>query len=269
MALYEAMSKAQLKPGYGRSLEKIRSDRSGGHEPSVEVEGTTVTEESPAVVETEAAAAVAEETGTEERIESPQVSVRWQRRPRVVQINGGRIELSVPYQLGIAILLGLIVVVLVAYRAGQGSMAVKEVKTNNPPRETVGNRANPPVTPNRAVRQEDAPVAKAPQDTANIVTATSMGSNIIVLVQHGSQRDLVPVQAHFASYGIATEIVNWGGRYYLITQDKYNSFAPGGDGYIAKQKIAQAGAEYKGKAPEGYETFAPHYFSDAYGKKIE
>jgi len=268
MALYEAMSKAQLKPGYGRTLEKIRSDRSEGHEPSVEAQEAAVAQETPAPVETEAAA-VAEETGVEERIERPQVSIRWRRKPRVVQINGGRIELSVPYQLGIAILLGLIVVVLVAYRAGQGSVAVKEVGTNNPPREIGGNRANPPVTPNRAVRQEDAPVAKAPQDTANIGTVTSTGSNIIVLVQHSSQRDLVPVQAHFASYGIATEIVNWGGRYYLITQDKYNSFAPGGDGYIAKQKIAQAGAEYKGKAPEGYETFAPHYFSDAYGKKVE
>jgi hypothetical protein len=269
MALYEAMSKAQLKPGYGRTLEKIRSDRSADHEPSVEAEGAAVTQEIPAPVETEAAV-VTEETGVEERIERPQVSVRWRRRPRVVQINGGRIEFSVPYQLGIAILLGLIVVVLLAYRAGgQGSVAVKEVKTNNPVRDIGGNRSNPPVTPNRAVRQEDAPVAKAPQDIANIVTATSTGSNVIVLVQHGSQRDLVPVQAHFASYGIATEIVNWGGRYYLITQDKYNSVAPGSDGYIAKQKIAQAGAEYKGKAPEGYETFAPHYFSDAYGKKIE
>ena len=268
MALYEAMSKAQLKPGYGRTLEKIRSDRSGDHEPIVEAQEAAVTQETPAPVETEAAA-VAEESGVEERIERPQVSVRWRRRPRVVQINGGRIELSVPYQLGIAILLGLIVVVLVAYRAGRSSAAVKEVKPNNPVREIGGNRSNPPVTPNRAVRQEDAAVAKAPQDTAKIVTATSTGSNVIVLVQHSSQRDLVPVQAHFASYGIATEIVNWGGRYYLITQDKYNSVAPGSDGYIAKQKIAQAGAEYKGKAPEGYETFAPHYFSDAYGKKIE
>lgn len=268
MALYEAMSKAQLKPGYGRTLEKIRSDRSGDHEPSVEVEGTTVPEESPAVAETEAAGVI-EETGVEERIERPQVSVRWRRKPRVVQINGGRIEFSVPYQLGIAILLGLIVVVLVAYRAGQGSAAVKEVKTNNPARDVGGNRASPPVTPNKVVRQENVVVPKVPQDTANIGPATPTGSNVIVLVQHGSQRDLVPVQAHFASYGIATEIVNWSGRYYLITQDKYDSFAPGGDGYIAKQKIAQAGAEYKGKAPEGYETFAPHYFSDAYGKKVE
>lgn len=268
MALYEAMSKAQLKPGYGRTLEKIRSDRSEGHEPIVEAEDAAVPQEIPAPIETEVAA-VAEETGVEERIERPQVSVRWQRRPRVVQINGGRIEFSVPYQLGIAILLGLIVVVLVAYRAGRGSAAVKDVKTNNPPREISGNRANPPVTANRAVRQEEAVVAKAPQDTANIGTPASTGSNVIVLVQHGSQRDLAPVQAHFASYGIATDIVNWGGRYYLITQDKYNSFAPGGDGYVAKQKITQVGAEYKGKAPEGYETFAPHYFSDAYGKKVE
>jgi len=76
------------------------------------------------------------------------------------------------------------------------------------------------------------------------------------------------VRAHFASYGIATEIVRWDNRFYLITQDRYESVA-GGDGRAAIRRIAEVGKEYKGKAPQGYEPFAPHYFSDAYGQKVD
>jgi hypothetical protein len=93
---------------------------------------------------------------------------------------------------------------------------------------------------------------------------------VIVLVQHDAMADLLPVQAHFAEAGIELEIVQQGGLYFLQTKQRYdNPATPGTDGYKAKQKIAEVGAKYKGKAPPGYATFAPHYFSDAYGKKVE
>ena len=60
------------------------------------------------------------------------------------------------------------------------------------------------------------------------------------------------------------------GIYFLQTKNRYENFGrPGTDGFNAIQRIAQVGAEYIGQAPEGFETFAPHYFSDAYGKKVE
>jgi len=80
---------------------------------------------------------------------------------------------------------------------------------------------------------------------------------------------LVPVQEHFAEHRIETEIVIENGRYYLQTVGTYDNFTTAGtNGYEALQKIIKIGAAYKGRAPEGYETFAPHYFDDAYGKKV-
>ena len=111
-----------------------------------------------------------------------------------------------------------------------------------------------------------------PGDTAtkgdNDVAAVPSGSNVIVLTQFRTSRDLGPVQEHFASQGIATEILQSGSVYFLVTQARYDGFKTGSDGYLAKQRITEIGADYKGKAPEGYETFGPRYFSDAYGKKV-
>ena len=79
-----------------------------------------------------------------------------------------------------------------------------------------------------------------------------------------------PVQAHFAEYGIETEIVMENGSYFLRTKNRYdNPRTPGTDGYEALQEIIKVGAKYKGKAPPNYETFSPRFFSDAYGKKVK
>ena len=60
------------------------------------------------------------------------------------------------------------------------------------------------------------------------------------------------------------------GRYFLQTKDRYsNPDKSGTNGYEAKKMITEVGAKYKGNAPAGYESFAPHYFSDAYGKKVK
>ena len=78
------------------------------------------------------------------------------------------------------------------------------------------------------------------------------------------------MQKHFAEYGIETEIFRQNNSYFLVTRNRYdNPSKAGTDGYKARQQIIKVGAEYKGKAPQGYETFAPHFFKDAYGKKIK
>lgn len=270
MALYEVMSKAKEKPGYKRTLEKIRTGKPSDEEPVVEKEEAVVSE---TTVAEDASIVSDEKTAVEghEAVKASPLSVQWRRKPRVVQYNNGRIEFSVPYQMGIAVVLGLVVVMLLAFRAGQRSVVVEKAGANSPPVNAARNRQDPVVGGNKAVRNDTTPEKATMQDSGKVGAAATTGSNVIVLVQYRSERDLVPVRAHFASYGIATEIVPLGGQYFLVTQDRYNynSFAPGGDGYLAKQRIAEVGADYKGKAPKGYEPFAPHYFDDAYGKPLE
>jgi len=269
MALYEVMSKAKEKPGYKRTLEKIRTGKGG------EEKDASAKKEEAVVAET----TVEPDTGlvSDETIASEEqgdagtsgLSVQWRRKPRVVQYNHGRIEFSVPYQIGIAALLGLVVVMLLAFRVGQRSVVVENAGDSIPPVNAGRNRQDPIVGGNEGAQKGTPPAKGTVRDSGNAGATVSRGSSVIVLVQYRSERDLVPVRAHFASYGIATEIVRSGGQYFLMTQDRYESFAPGGDGQLAKQRIAEVGADYKGKAPEGYETFAPHYFGDAYGKKVE
>jgi len=269
MALYEVMSKAKEKPGYKRTLENIRTGKGGEEEPIAEKKEEAVVAET--TVETDTGLVSDETIASEGQgdVGTSGLSVQWRRKPRVVQYNHGRIEFSVPYQIGIAAVLGLVVVMLLAFRVGQRSVVVEEAGGSTPPVNAGRNRQDPVVGGNKGVREGTPPAKGTVQGSGNVGATTAAGSNVIVLVQHRTERDLVPVRAHFASYGIATEIVRSGGQYFLMTQDRYNSFAPGGDGHLAKQRIAEVGADYKGKAPEGYEPFAPHYFGDAYGKKVE
>jgi hypothetical protein len=76
------------------------------------------------------------------------------------------------------------------------------------------------------------------------------------------------VKDYFAGFGIETEVRHINNWYYLVTKDKYdNPEKPGTDGYAAKQKIIELGADYK--APAGYGTFGPKPFHDAYGMRFE
>jgi hypothetical protein len=108
---------------------------------------------------------------------------------------------------------------------------------------------------------------------------------VIVLAQYAKWEDLVPVRDYFKQQGIDTKIygvqdlrqyltsqgINAGGLegngYILATSSYYgNPQNQGTDGYAALQKIRELGRGYK--APAGKESFAPRYFSDAYGRKV-
>jgi hypothetical protein len=78
----------------------------------------------------------------------------------------------------------------------------------------------------------------------------------------------VPVKQYFDEAGIRTEIIKVGNTYFLVTVDKYDDPGrPGTDGYRVKQRIIELGPKYK--APMGYETFAPNFFTDAYGMRFD
>lgn len=269
-ALYEVLSKAQLKPGYGRTLEKIREQSAAAPEPYGSGAGKPEpTIDEPVIEEKTADEQIA--AGEENTVTTmPKTTVTWRRKPRVVQLNVGRIEFSMPYQLVVAIVLGLILLVLVAYRLGQYSYINKQ-KAGSPPVKAPSNLPKPAQPP--ANKTEAPAVSKdttMPETTGPGMSLSGAGKNVIVIVEYKSRADLVPVQAHFAESGIETEIVSQGGRYLLTTKNRYdNPNTPGTDGYIARQKIVEVGAKYKGKAPEGYETFSPNFFKDAYGKRVD
>lgn len=270
MALYEVMSKAKNKPGYKRTSENIRTGKPSDEEPIKDKDKTVASE---AGVEDDAPEVSDGQTGAledQDSIDDGVLAVQWRRKPRVVQYNNGRVEFSVPYQIGIAAVLGVVVVMLLTFRAGQRSVVVEKAIGGSPAAK-VGTGGRKAVgTANEGVREEATAAKGAVQDGGNAGAVSSTGSNVIVLVQYRSSRDLVPAQVHFASYGIATEIVSLSGQYCLVSRDSYSGRSlvagSGGDGDLAIQRIVETGAKYRGKAPEGYETFAPNFFDDAYGK---
>jgi hypothetical protein len=72
----------------------------------------------PSDIQPKADLQVAEDPAQEQTVPSP--VVRW-RRPRWIQFNAGRVELTIPYPIAIAFVLALILIVVAAYRLGQRS----------------------------------------------------------------------------------------------------------------------------------------------------
>jgi len=235
-SLYEVMSKTRRKSSFGKTLERLHQEKPDKTEPTTAKADT----------------------------EMPQETAPWWRRPKLIQLNAGRIEILIPYQLAIALLLGLILLILVAFRLGQ----INQKAANSP-----------------AKMQKTSQINSAGRDTANIIqasvsaekrlpssekdeTAKSTGDNRIVIQTFQVRPHLEPVKQFFAQYGIETEIRKIGNMYYLVTSNKYeNPNRPGTDGYRARQVIVEVGAKYQ--APPGYETFGPKPFHDAYGMKFD
>jgi len=184
----------------------------------------------------------------------------------MLQFNAGRVEISMPYEYAIVFVLGIVLIALLAYRAGQwqgqGRQADPVVPVDMPK-----NASLPSV--------DTAVIAKIPESEAQKKTGhiekvkmvEPLADHRIVIQQYQVYSDLVPVLRHFSEYGIDTEIEQRGDWYFLVTLDRFeNPEKPGTDGYAVKQKIVEIGASYR--APRGYETFAPSLFSDAYGERV-
>lgn len=206
-------------------------------------------------------------------------AAKWLNRPRIAQFNAGRIEISLPYQLAVALILGLILLVLIAFWLGQityRSSQKAAISTSKAPASI--QKIVPLVTAERAAAgkvtastQKAVPVEERTSvlsSTQKVEPVKSKGDNRIVIQTYQLRADLEPVKQYFAQFGIETEIIKESDWYYLVTKDKYENPAKAGtDGYIAKQKIIELGAKYK--APQGYEAFGSKPFSDAYGMKFD
>jgi len=258
-ALYEVMSKARNKPGFGRTLEKMLPKK------PVPKKDEPVKNKKSAV-----------------DVETSKTAAKWWRKPRVVQFNVGRVEFSMPYQLGVALVLVSVLLIVAAFRLGQ-YYYLTDSNSNRP--LGIENVIEPTIQEKPVEQQEVANVIERTSpvkeeesvlleteepEPAEPVIPKSTGNNVIVIQQFEAREDLRPVQAHFKEYGIETEIVLENGNYFLQTTNRYNNPGkPGTDGYEALQEIIRVGAKYKGQAPPNYKTFAPRFFSDAYGKKVK
>ncbi len=233
-ALYEVMAKSRPKAGHGRGVEKLRREESGKDESAAE----------------------------KSAVPTPEWVSRWRRKPRIVQFNAGRIELSMPYQLAIALLLGVVLLVLFAYRAGEYSArAGQGSRPQGPGTARSGEETTPLATP-----KKPDPTTGAPKQPG--VSAKTQGDHRIVIKQFERSRDLEHVQRYFLANGIETVIEKRGAQYFLLTKDAYeNPKQAGTDGAAVLKTIKQIGAGYK--APQGYESFARRLFSDAYGERIK
>ena len=207
-----------------------------------------------------------EEPAEDQPIAPPEKLARWPKKPKIVQFNTGRIEISIPYQLAIAILLGLVLLVLIFFRLGQITSLSSQTNPKTP-KNTQKVTPKPTATaPQRLAAAEK--IAPVPASGEKTKPAKLEGNNRIVIQTYQLRADLEPVKQYFAQFGIGTEIKKIGNWYYLVTRNKYeNPEKPGTNGHFAKQKIIQWGAKYK--APPGYETFGTKPFHDAFGMKFD
>ena len=225
--------------------------------------------------------------------EAPQQAVQgptqtWL-RPKAWQLNEGRIEITLPYQFGIIIGLGLTLLVLIAFwfghRLGQMDQRARygraaqsaSAAAGGLPARTEGSGAD---------ATEPRPETKSDGDRGATVARTT-GKNLIVLARHPQREHLEPVMAYFAEHGIVTGVVPYenlrehfakkgldasrlpeGDGFLLAVRGLYdNPEKEGTDGNAVLKQIVELGRGYR--APPGRESFAQNYFSDAYGMKIE
>jgi hypothetical protein len=245
-------------------------------------EKAEVLPEKPAVPSVVKPRAVENTDEKADRLAPPSRTPMWWRL-KPLQLNEGRIEISVSYHIGIAVALVVILVILAGFRLGQkfpGAKAKAGVQTKAPA---------PAATPNAAA--ETAAVKTPPTSAQGAASpaggpAQTPGDNWIVLATHQNRDDLEPVVTHFAKSGITLKIheleslrqllskngltaagLPSGDGFMLVTYDLFhNPQNPDTDGYKMKQRIASVGATYR--APKGRDPFTPKLFKDAYGMKI-
>ena len=235
IALYEVIGKARVKPGEEKSAQPLHPDEIA-------------------------------QTATPPQPQAAPVSkldARWPRKPKIAQVNAGRLEFSIPYPIAITVALGIVLLLLASYRFGQMSLQDKtQTPEPTPMIDTTTIRSTTPL-----------PKPKPPATTTRTATKTTApvrgkGSNRIVIATHTDTRQLAPIAKYFAGHGIATETRRIGGRYFLVTAEKYeNPKTKGTNGFNARKRIVELGGNYK--SPQGYASFGKKPFQDAYGMKFD
>jgi hypothetical protein len=233
-ALFEVINNDRLKSSYEKNLESLYPEDTGDNARGVEAENA--------------------QTHQADRF-------YWPNKPRMLQLNAGRIEISIPFQLAIAVGLVMLALMLIVFRLGQSSVALgKADELAVPEKKNIEFEQvyfNQPVTTGIIENLE----------SGNIAAGVSKGTNHIVIKEFIRTKDLAEVAKFFALAGIGTEIIKIDNTYFLRTKEKYeNPSRVGSNGYAALLEIKRIGAKYK--APPDFETFGSKPFQDAYGRKF-
>jgi hypothetical protein len=317
-ALYEAISRTKTKSKRRSILERLLPVENKTQKVGQAVAPTAVEEPTPQVEEPVRASKSPIKESAAERASAPTMkapvpakapsptvhsavaaeppaplppSTKAWLRPRSVQLHDGRIEISLPYTIGVTAVLVAALVVLAAFRLGQRWSVAATVTPPTPaaatrqPARSIEPSASPAVPGASAQRAETARSEVSPASDNTAAAPAAQGDHIIVLAQCPQRRDLEPVQEYFTQKGVETFILetdklgtylteqglsasalgNRGG--WLLFAGYYNNpQSPGTDGYAARMKIIDLGRDYK--APAGFGTFGATPFSDAYGMKI-
>jgi len=286
-ALYEAMSRSRTKrkrlgilERLRPQLEKLRKAGAAKMKRSARVPEPAAEKPAPMVLKPPKSLDAPEPTA--------QGPAQTWLRPKAVQFNEGRIEVTLPYQFGVIIGLGLTLLVLIAFwfghRLGQIDQRARYGRASQA--ASVGSGSLPTQAAESDVDATEPGPSTAPRTADGATAVATKGKNMIVLARHPREEELKPVLAYFRDHGIETGIVTYealrswfadkgldarrlpqGDGYMLATRNFYqNPDRQGTDGYEVMQRIIELGRGYR--APPGRESFAPNYFSDAYGMKV-
>jgi len=186
--------------------------------------------------------------------------IRWE--PRAIQFNSGRVELLLPYPVVFILALGVLIVMLAAFKLGQASSSGnREARIDLDQKNSQANASSgEPGQVNAVLGQTE----KKEEAKQSVFDGTVRPGNAILIQEHGSLPDLVPVKQFFAERGIATEIIRTGNTFLLVTRERFagNPDLQGAQGYPLKQRIIELGTNYQ--APPDRARFTG--FADAYGK---
>lgn len=186
--------------------------------------------------------------------------IRWE--PRAIQFNSGRIELLLPYPVVFILVLAVLIVVLAAFKLGQSSGS--EVHKSRVDLGHQNGQMNATAGQTGGIRGAASGQTEKEEETKqNVFDGTVRSGNAVLIQEHGTLEDLVPVTRFFADGGIATEIISTGSTFLLVTKERFagNPDKAGSPGSLLKQQIISLGAKYK--APPDCARFAG--FGDAYG----
>jgi len=272
-ALYEAMSrsgsKAKRKSVLARlrpQLEKLRPQleklRQIGKKPAKgPVAGGEAVPSKPAPVVLKPPKAV------EMPDAAPAAPAQTWLRPKAIQYNDGRIEVSLPYQIGIIIVLGVVLVVLMGFWFGRLMGRIDERSryggVSTAPRAALGGTPSQPSAPKvdaesqvaesqstgsqGAETQGTGTVAAAPEQSSAegstgsaTVAPDSQNDHVIVLAHYETEDQLEPVQTFFGNRGIITSIYPLDQlRSYFVAKGLNVNVLPKGDGFLLVSTLCE------------------------------
>lgn len=248
MALYEVVNKERFKAAQKKELSRLVPDKPEKAQPIAAAQPVTIAPQQPKNAEAKQAI--------------------WAKKTRIFDFDKGRIEVFVPYPIAITVVMGLALLLLLVFRVGQGvgKHQVGETPVSKTTEKSIELATAAKEMARSVVAKRASSITPVQAVTTTGGESTKSNDYSIVLAEVKSSRDLEPAKQYFDEQGIATEIKNVRGSYFLVTAEKYDGFSRGSVGYDAIEKIKQVGAKYK--APAGYGGFGLKPFSDAYGRKM-